>query len=506
MKIRFTLLACSLIFVVVSTMPARAQAPEPHLSDDQKVLNEILRLDKEERFAFRDQRLAHIEAQASRIDGLTLTYEKRDSQNFGSSPVFHMQNNTDISLGYVLTWQMSTGSHPIMEYSFPGILKPFEKQEHESILADPFEGWNIPYGSIQITWWAHWENFAGSWNMAHQGDEQRTDGNRQVPPPISSGAIYLSETADSGERARCDGIGREVFAAIDEGALDKATALTDTFESRCGGLASSYASRAQLARSQINMLRAADAMPQRTTGYGTSLFKSAVQQATVEAQDPAARQARLQAERAALEEQIAREATSGGDGSRFVNSMLGVMQVTAAVQNARNGAQVPIVAQPLAPFQAQTQAQAIFQAALPAQMPSPQQSQWPGPQQPSQSHAAQQQAQFQAQQQAQVDAMNAEVARQAEADRLQAEHLQEQLKYYPSQNQCAAVVMSSRDPVAWCVKNNCNVTIEVHFSGGMMSVSPGMCRGVSGSQAPTIFGICGHNDWYDSARQQCKGS
>jgi hypothetical protein len=253
-----------------------------------------------------------------------------------------------------------------------------------------------------------------------------------------------------------------------------------------------------------------DAMPQRATGYGTSLFKSAVQQAAVEAQDPAARQARLQSERAALEEQIAREATSGGDGSRFVNSMLGVMQLTAAVQNARNGAQFPVAAQPLAPFQAQTQAQtqaqAIFQAALPNQMPSPQPAPVPGPMQPSQSQAAQQQGQFQAQQQAQVDAMNAEVARQAEVDRLQAEHLQEQLKYYPSQNQCAAVVMSSRDPVTWCVKNNCSVTIEVHFSGGMMSVSPGMCRGVSGSQAPSIFGICGQNDGYDAARQQCKGS
>lgn len=207
MKIRITLLACSLVLVVVSTMPARAQAPVPHLSDDQKVLNEMLRLDKEERFASRDQRLDHIEAQASRIDGLTLTYEKRDSQNFGSSPVFHMRNNTDISLGYVLTWQMSTGSHPMMEYSFPGILKPFENQEHESILADSVEGWNILYGSIQITWWAHWENYAGSWNMAHQGDEQRTDGNRQVPPPISSGAIYLSETADSGILRRSGGAG-----------------------------------------------------------------------------------------------------------------------------------------------------------------------------------------------------------------------------------------------------------------------------------------------------------
>jgi hypothetical protein len=215
MKIRFTLLACSLVLVVVSTMPARAQAPVPHLSDDQKVLNEMLRLDKEERFAFRDQRLAHIEAQASRIDGLTLTYEKRDNQNpvFGSLPVFHMRNNTDISLGYILTWQMSTGSQPMMEYSLPGVLKAFEKQEHEAILADPVEGWSILYGSIQITWWAHHWNFEGTWNRALQGDERRTDETSQVPPPISSGAIYLSETADPGILRRSGGAGGRAVQA-----------------------------------------------------------------------------------------------------------------------------------------------------------------------------------------------------------------------------------------------------------------------------------------------------
>ena len=302
------------------------------------------------------------------------------------------------------------------------------------------------------------------------------------------------EAAVATQIAACDTMSRDTFEAIDEGLLDKATTLADAFEARCSTLASSYATRAQLARSQIAAIRSAVSMPPRSTGYGTSLFQSAVQQANAEALDPAARQARLQAERDAVEDQIAREAASGGDGSSFANSMLNVMQVTAALQNARNGARMPMIpTPPVAQYQAPPQA--TYQAPPPTQLRDP------GFQGSNQvtyrvapltaQQVAQDRARYLAEGQARMDAAK------AEADRLIAAS-----KFYPPLS-CANIVAQPPGSIfTHCLRNNCGILVSAATSAGMVTAAPGSCAPVSG--APTMFGTCKGYDFFDSARQQCK--
>lgn len=316
-----------------------------------------------------------------------------------------------------------------------------------------------------------------------------------LSPSEALAAWAQEEQKLAADIARCDAMSRDTFEAIDEGTADRAASLADSLEAGCARLSASYANRVELARRQIGVLRAAAAMPARSTGYGTSLFKSAVQQAQLEAQDPAARQARLRAERDALEARIAANAASGRDEYNPMNLLLGMVQVAVDVHNARNGAA------PSMPIQPRMQYTPPLPGPVqPVPLPDPG-FRSASSTQPQTAQQAQQQAQFLAQQRARVDASNRQAVEAAERLRQQNAALAEQLKFYPSLR-CAFAESNGNGITQQCMRNRCGETVTVNFAGGRVDVGPGNCYPFVGSGA--ISSVCRYNDRFYPDRQQCK--
>lgn len=133
--------------------------PVPHLSDDQKVLNEILRLQRADYDDFRRQRLAHIKAEANRIDAMSVSAEDQDGY-----PAFRVKNNTDIILGFEITYSLTIDGEPVMVLPFSFVVKPFEESVHRLIHKGK---WQIT--NVHTKWYAHAWNFEGTWNTGLQG-------------------------------------------------------------------------------------------------------------------------------------------------------------------------------------------------------------------------------------------------------------------------------------------------------------------------------------------------
>ena len=288
--------------------------------------------------------------------------------------------------------------------------------------------------------------------------------NTFLTPDQALAAWAAEEGKGASVIARCDSMSRAVFDAIDEEQVIKATSLTDPFETACAGEQQTYAERVLLARERIAVLRnaqaAATAAPKRSTGYGASLFKGAISQAEAEARDPSLRAARLQLEQRAS---ATAEPDAGTDNSMsLLTGLLNVAKGAVDARAAQAGVRAAASAQQLAQLQAQ------------------------------------QQALSQTQQTQQANAYKAEAAR-ADAFNKKAA---EASRYYAPLQGCAKVITRTNSVTPHCIQNTCNQTVEVHFSGGMLTNPPGNCWPVSGT--PIIFGVCEKNDFYDKARQQCK--
>ena len=142
---------------------AAAQSkPTPHLSDDQKVLAEMLRQQRAKHDEFRQQRLGLIKAQADRVDAITVTTE-----DYNGRAAFRLINNTDIYLNYEITYSLTVNGKSVTVIPEAYMLAPFAN--HLAPLNYGEVGkWNIP--PFHTRWSAHAWNYDGSWNTTPQGE------------------------------------------------------------------------------------------------------------------------------------------------------------------------------------------------------------------------------------------------------------------------------------------------------------------------------------------------
>lgn len=134
-----------------------------HQSDDQKVLAEMLRQDKEKRDQYRAERLAHIEAEASRDDAATTSVGKGEF-NADTFPVIRIRNNTDIYLDFRYEYTIEVGGET-RTGGWSGKLSPHGTDEYRPpIDQDGGKRWNAPVLG-NVTWWADVWNYEGTWNQ-----------------------------------------------------------------------------------------------------------------------------------------------------------------------------------------------------------------------------------------------------------------------------------------------------------------------------------------------------
>lgn len=76
----------------------------------------MLRQDKEKHDLVRDQRMAHIKAEADRSDAIEVIYDKEDGQ-----PIIRFRNKTDIFLDYSFDYSIVVGGET-RRWQFPSPL------------------------------------------------------------------------------------------------------------------------------------------------------------------------------------------------------------------------------------------------------------------------------------------------------------------------------------------------------------------------------------------------
>jgi hypothetical protein len=77
-------------------------------------------------------------------------------------------------------------------------------------------------------------------------------------------------------------------------------------------------------------------------------------------------------------------------------------------------------------------------------------------------------------------------------------------KYYTPIINCMGIRRAQNSNFTFCIANDCNRTLEAHFSGGMVSVGAGRCAPISAGPNPVFYAACEKNDGFDRATHRCR--